>query len=216
MSLPLALRFTTGPIDACGIEWTRGDLLQANGLLREHHYLGPVKAASFTFLGLDNGVPVAAQVWKSPTARRLPTNGRWLELARWCLTPAAGSNAGSRMHRYAVLSLREAFPTATTLVSYSDPSQGHTGALYRPCNWLWAPTWHRLRPPPSGLGSWDGRVRQEVKDRWVFPLRRDPDRAITLAVDDPAAVRAHLASAEWATTTSRWRCAVPSLFEEDG
>jgi hypothetical protein len=75
-------------------------------------------------------------------------------------------------------------------VSYSDPSVGHTGALYRACNWWWAPTWHRLRPPPSGNGSWsDGRV-QSVKDRWIFPLRPDPDRAGVLLVKDASLLRA--------------------------
>ena len=37
----------------------------------------------------------------------------------------------------------------STVVSYSDPSAGHTGSLYRACNWIWAPTWLRLRPPPG-------------------------------------------------------------------
>jgi len=74
------------------------------------------------------------------------------------------------------------FPEVTTCVSYSDPSVGHTGALYKACNWQWAPTWHRLKPPPTGNGSWDGQTQQSVKDRWIFRLRPDAQRADILRV----------------------------------
>jgi hypothetical protein len=78
---------------------------------------------------------------------------------------------------------------ALTLVSYSDPSAGHTGSLYRACNWTWAPTWHRLRPPPTGNGNWGGGKSQAVKDRWVFHVaRKDPARA-GLVVTDRGAIR---------------------------
>ena len=66
---------------------------------------------------------------------------------------------------------------------------GHTGALYRACNWLWAPTWHRLRPPPTGNGAWTAEAGQSVKDRWVFPLAPDDDRAQVLAVKDDSVNR---------------------------
>lgn len=90
-----------------------------------------------------------------------------------------------RMKRH----LLETAPQVTTMVSYSDPSQGHTGALYKACNWAWAPTWHRLRPPPSGNGSWkDGKV-QSVKDRWVFALKEDPRRAGILSIKDDSILR---------------------------
>src|SRR5690606_32459791 len=132
--------------------------------------------------------PVAAMIWKHPTSRRLPAFGTWLELSRWCLTPSAGENAGSRMHRWSTRLIRHHLPAVTTLVSYSDPSHGHTGALYRACNWQWAPTWHRLRTPPSGNGNW-GTGAQAVKDRWLFCISPDPVRDDVLAVDDAAAVR---------------------------
>lgn len=78
----------------------------------------------------------------------------------------------------------------TTVVSYSDPSVGHTGALYRASNWHWAPTWHRLRTPPSGNGKWrpGGKV-EAVKDRWIFCLQPDADRERILAIKDAALAR---------------------------
>lgn len=150
-------------------------------ILAAHHYLGSVRRGA----GWRDefGVIVIAK----PTARRLP--GSWLELVRWCIT-SREANAGSRQWAGFIRALRKARPDVTTIVSYSDPSAGHTGALYRACNWWWAPTWHRLRPPPTGNGSWaDGDV-QSVKDRWVFPVRRDRERAAILRCQDEAILRA--------------------------
>lgn len=170
-------------------------LAEANELLARAHYLGAARQARFVLGHRYDGELVAVQTWRSPAARHLPADGSWLELSRWCLTPEAGANAGSRMHRKAARWLRQNAPEATTLVSYSDPRAGHTGSLYRACNWLWSPTWHRLRPPPTGNGAWAAHSGAEgVKDRWVFPLRPDPRRADLLRCADLAAVRAWLAA----------------------
>lgn len=193
------------------ILWDLGSTSEADPLLTEHHYLGPIGSGGtdMIVIGSIDGVVVAAQVWRRPTSRMLPSDGTWLELSRWCLTPAAGPNAGSRMHRHAVALIRSLRPTVTTLVSYSDPSQGHNGALYRACNWTWAPTWHRLRPPPTRGGTWDGATVQEVKDRWVFAVRRDLNRDDVLAIDDEAAIR------YWQTNSTvyerRWAQQHPQL-----
>jgi hypothetical protein len=144
--------------------------------LEEHHYLG---RASRGFAWQDEfGVLVLA----SPSARYLP-HRTWLELVRWCLVgiPNGGSQQWARVVRW----LKAERPEITTVVSYSDPSAGHTGGLYRACNWRWAPTWHRLRPPPSGNGDW-GSGQQSVKDRWVYVLRKDADREEILRVKDDA------------------------------
>jgi len=147
-------------------------------ILSERHYLGPTTRG---FAWLDEyGVIVLA----SPSSRHLPTD--WLELTRWCLNgePNAGSKQWSKVVQYLMKS-----HSATTVISYSDPSVGHTGALYKASNWLWAPTWQRLRPPPSQGGSWDGKKRQSVKDRWVYPLRPDPRRQSVLRVNDESLQR---------------------------
>jgi hypothetical protein len=178
-----------GYLDRDGVLWRLGEAWEANVLLSRHHYLGPLHSgARMTIVGQRDGEPVAAMMWKHPTSRRLPPDGSWLELSRWCLTPAAGDNAGSRMHKWSVRLIRDHLPEVTTLVSYSDPAHGHTGSLYRACNWQWAPTWVRLRPPPSGHGDW-GTGKQDIKDRWVFCVRRDDRRADVLAVKDAAAIR---------------------------
>lgn len=147
------------------------------GVLTERHYLGPTKAAGFAWVD-EHGVIVFA----APRARGIPH--RWLEVVRWCLT--GGHNGGSQQWAAAVHMIRRQRRDCTTIVSYSDPSAGHTGALYRACNWLWAPTWHRLRPPPSGNGAWTDGKAQSVKDRWVFPLQADAARTEILRVKDDA------------------------------
>jgi hypothetical protein len=149
--------------------------------LDANHYLGA------TSRGLGWSDEYGVLVLARPTSRRLPQDGTWLELSRWCLL--GEKNAGSRQWKQVRRWLRENMPHVTTIVSYSDPSQGHTGALYKACNWKWAPTWLRLRPPPSGNGSWtDGKV-QAPKDRWVFPLGRDARRADLLRINDESLVR---------------------------
>lgn len=152
---------------------------ECNGFLTGRHYLGPTKAAT---LGWKDEYGV--MLFSSPRSRRLPTD--WLELVRWCLSGEknAGSRQWARFQRWAKRNL----PT-TTIVSYSDPAQGHTGALYRACNWEWAPTWLRLRTPPTGNGCWGTDKKQEPKDRWIFPLRPDPRRKELLFVNDESLMK---------------------------
>lgn len=154
-------------------------------LLSERHYLGPTKAAGFAWKDRFGCIVFAA-----PRARGVPH--RWLEVVRWCLI--GEPNGGSQQWAEVVKMLRRQRPDCTTIVSYSDPAQGHSGALYRACNWLWAPTWHRLRPPPSGNGAWTEDKSQAVKDRWIFPLQPDSERAEVLSVKDDGLRRSH----DWA------------------
>lgn len=157
-------------------------------ILTDQHYLGPNPRGEV--YRDDYGLMVFA----NPSSRRLPQSS-WLELVRWCIT-VREKNAGSRQWSAARRWLLEQYPAVTTVVSYSDPSAGHTGALYRACNWFWAPTWHRLRPPPTANGTWDGDTVQATKDRWIFPLRPDASRAALLAIHD-ACVRARFPWAEY-------------------
>lgn len=151
---------------------------ECNEFLVGRHYLGPTLSASFGWKD-EFGV----MLFSAPRSRRLPAD--WLELVRWCLTGEknAGSRQWARFCRYARQHLQ-----TTTVISYSDPSVGHTGALYRACNWEWAPTWLRLRPPPSGNGAWTTAKQEATKDRWVFPLRPDDRRAV-LAVNDSSLMK---------------------------
>ena len=149
--------------------------------LAARHYLGPV-ARGFAWSD-EFGVLVLAK----PTSRHLPQDGTWFELVRWCLVGVR--NGGSKQWKRVVRALRDEVAQVTTVISYSDPSQGHTGALYRACNFRWMPTWHRLRPPPTGNGKWKGDTIQSVKDRWVYEIHPDARRANILSVKDAAVAR---------------------------
>jgi hypothetical protein len=155
---------------------------QVADALADNHYLGPAKRG----FALRYGSRVV--VMSNPSSRMLP-HDRWLELTRWLLDGRGDRSSGSQMWAEVRRWLLKNRQDITTVVSYSDPSVGHTGALYRSCNWLWAPTWHRLRPPPTGNGSWDGKTTQATKDRWVCPLRVDAERAKLLVVKDKSILR---------------------------
>lgn len=144
------------------------------------HFLGELHYLGETGRGFGWSDEFGVLVLAKPTSRRLPQDETWLELVRWCLVGERndGSRQWSRVRRWLV---RE-HPKVTTVVSYSDPSVGHTGALYKACGWSWAPTWHRLKPPPTGNGSWKSGEPQSVKDRWVFVLGDDDRRDELLRV----------------------------------
>jgi hypothetical protein len=147
--------------------------LTANQILARYHYLGPINR------GRVYRDAAGVMVFANPSSRRLPQD-RWVELVRWCIVGGVGSAQWKAARAW----LLSEYPGITTVVSYSDPSAGHTGALYRACGWLWAPTWHRLREPPSGNGSWTDGRRQAVKDRWIAVLRPDTERERLLRVED--------------------------------
>lgn len=151
----------------------------ANQLLKHNHYLGPTKKGTAY---MDDGGVI---VFSSPTSRRLPRE--WVEISRWCIINR-DKNAGSKQWGRFIREFKKLYPKVTTLVSYSDPSQGHTGALYRACNWVWAPTWLRIRPPPSGNGKWSNK-NESVKDRWVFIINKDINRKEVLKIKDTAILR---------------------------
>ena len=166
------------PTKRKALRLVQGDLFQRDGwakpcavslLLEESHYLG---ATNRGFAWIDE---FGAIVFAAPTSRRIPHT--WIELTRWCLNGT--KNGGSKQWRKVAFELLRK-TNSTTVVSYSDPSAGHTGALYRACNWSWAPTWHRIKPPPTGNGRWKQGTLQSVKDRWVFELRPDSERAEVL------------------------------------
>ncbi len=173
------------------VECSRADLAP---LLGSAHYLGPARAGRIVFAcaQVEAGEIVAGMIWKLPSSRRLPSDGSWADLTRWVLTPSAGVNAGTRMHSWVVGELRRR--GVSTAITYADPAVGHTGAVYRACNYLWAPVWHELRPPPTGQGSWDdGRTRSGVKRRFTFHLAQPRRVRPELLVDDRGAVRAWVA-----------------------
>lgn len=157
------------------------------------HYLGKA-----TRCRLEYADEFGFITFTNPTSRRLPPD--WLELNRWILN--GKKDGGSQQWRRAVRWLRVSAPTCTTVVPYSDPGVGHTGALYRACNFIAAPTWLRLVPPPSGNGTRSGK-QHGVKDRWVYPLLKDARRVELLSL--PATYAARFPGRGYAEQRRHWR-----------
>ncbi len=151
-------------------------IAEVNPMLSEHHYLGPVGGAIRAVLANrdSSGVIDQCQVWKPPTARALPNDGTWLELARWCII-SGQDNAGSWFMGRARRWIKARFPRCATLISYSELGR-HSGGLYRASGWQPLPTHHTTRwhsdgkGYPSGHGSWDSFNVQQPKERWVIRL----------------------------------------------
>lgn len=155
------------------LHFTSATAVEVAPLLARNHYLGPLNAAKHGFAGWVDDRLVACQLWRHPTARMLPSDGSFLELSRWCLTPEAGENAGSRMMGWARRQLRR---HARFGVSYSDLTK-HTGSLYRASGWEPWPTHHAERfmtngvGYPSGHGRWSpGGPTETPKMRWRIEL----------------------------------------------
>src|SRR5574341_1035305 len=120
----------------------QGFLFDTSEARIQTHYLGRFGARARLHYSDSHG----EILFSAPTSRRLPSD--WLELSRWVLVPGGH---GSQQWSACVRWLRGQ-SGASTVVSYSDPSVGHSGGLYRACGWIWAPTWHVLREPPTGAG----------------------------------------------------------------
>jgi len=148
-----------------------------DSVLAAEHYLGASGARPREIYQDDHGVIVFAAC----SSRRLPSG--WLELSRWCLRDRRGSEQWAKAARWIA-----ARSETSTIVSYSDPSVGHDGALYRAANWVWAPTWHVLREPPTGAGIRGGK-RQRAKHRWVYLIRPDSGRHDVLRLRDESLER---------------------------
>lgn len=170
--------------------------------LNQGHYLGAAGARARLIYQDEHGLIV----FSAPSSRRLPQD--WIELSRWCLRDGGH---GSQQWR-ACLRWLQGRTQASTVVSYSDPSVGHDGALYRACGWLWAPTWHALRPPPTGGGMRAGKA-QAAKHRWVYLLTPDERRAAALDLRDETLARRF----PWAAYREpRWRRGRPQVDELAG
>lgn len=110
------------------------------------------------------------------------------ELVRIALTKHE-SNV-SRIVRIALLFLKQKCPGIRLVVSYADPSQGHSGGVYQAGNWVYAgksaPTvcyrdpagklWHGRRASPTPnkqkqlvTNKWQ-KVVQDGKHRYLMPL----------------------------------------------
>jgi len=107
------------------------------GLMVERHYLRKWPGVTVLSLGLfstDNAVGII--VYALPpreTCKRYGCNV-W-ELARLWIDDCMPSNTESWFIAQSIRYIRKNRSDVEALVSYADPSQGHSGAIYKATNW---------------------------------------------------------------------------------
>lgn len=105
------------------------------------HYLGRWPGVVVDILGLlaeDQSAYIGVIVFALPpreTAKRYGVTVVW-ELARLFIEDGTPKNAESWFMARAILYVRRNHPKVDMLVSYADPSAGHTGVIYRAGNWI--------------------------------------------------------------------------------
>lgn len=180
--------------------WDDPRELPVAAVLDQNHYLRRVGRGDV--YRDEYGLMVFASV-----SSRLLNRPGFMELTRWCLW--GGPNAGSMQWRRCRAWLLTSYPVATTVVSYSDPSVGHDGALYRACGWLWAPSAAFVLGQPSGGGGSRPSAKVACKHRWVYPLRRDEGRETALGFFREPAARRRYPYAEY--REPKWKRGRPQL-----
>ena len=101
------------------------------------HYLGRWPGVCVLTLGLWRGIrPLGVIVFALPpreTAKRY--GGVTWELARLWVSSSVPTNGETYLIGKAVRYIKKARPEVTALVSYADPSAGHSGTIYRAAGW---------------------------------------------------------------------------------
>ena len=101
------------------------------------HYLGKWPGVCVLVLALRRGIDVlGAVVFALPPRETAVRYGAvtW-ELARLWVADAVPTNAESWLLAKAIRYVRRTRPEVKVLVSYADPSAGHTGVVYKASNW---------------------------------------------------------------------------------
>lgn len=105
------------------------------------HYLGRWPGVVVCIMGLlqeDKRAYIGVIVFALPpreTAKRYTVAVAW-ELARLFIEDGTPKNTETWFMARAIAYVKRAHPEVELLVSYADPSVGHTGLIYRAGNWI--------------------------------------------------------------------------------
>jgi len=101
------------------------------------HYIGRWPGVCVLILGMRRGAKlVGVIVYALPpreTSKRY--NGETWELARLWIEDAVPRNAETWLIGASIRYIKRHHPAVDVLVSYADPSVGHSGTIYRASNW---------------------------------------------------------------------------------
>ena len=122
--------YTVEPASRCDVE----------GLVRKH-YLGRWPGVVVSILGLlaeDHSRYIGVVVFALPpreTAKRYHVSVAW-ELARLFIEDGTPKNTETWFMARAIAYVKRERPEVELLISYADPSAGHSGVIYRAGNWI--------------------------------------------------------------------------------
>jgi hypothetical protein len=173
---------------------------EAEPLVRAH-YLKRWPGVVVATLGMWKGpFLVGVIVFALPpreTAKRYRVRVAW-ELARLFVLDSEPFNSETWLMGKAVKWVKSTFPTVDMLVSYADPSAGHTGVIYRAANWVQDGRTDQERKTPRfdyGVGMKIYSRRSHVpegaeivriprisKFRFTYRLRKDKPQNTSIVV----------------------------------
>jgi len=103
-------------------------------LIKAYHYLHRMPAGILQCFVLleDNGiVPVGGAVFSNG---RIQYQAKYLDFSRLWVDDRCPKNTESKFVGYCLRYLQRHFPAFEGVVTWADPKAGHTGTLYRACN----------------------------------------------------------------------------------
>lgn len=144
------------------VEYIRCNWYTVSAVVLTHHYLKRMPAGimdCFAIIDSNNFMTVlGAAVF---TNGRIQYEGRFLEFSRLWLDDSMPKNSESRFVGHLLRTLAKKYPTYEGVVTWADPKQGHSGALYRACNFAYdgksRPT-KRYRSKSSGRNVYQRTV----------------------------------------------------------
>lgn len=121
------------------VEYRLCDLDRARDFLSNHHYLGSIGRAGIQVGGFIGDELVCVAIMAHPTRREIynsigMTKREVLELTRFAIAADVhnknlASHCLSRLPKFVTSDIKR-------LVSFSDPSAGHLGTIYKAANWV--------------------------------------------------------------------------------
>ena len=124
------------------------------------HYLGKWPGVCVCTLGLwlDDALVGTSVFALPPTQANVRYGGETWELARLWISDNIPCNAESWMIAQSIRHVASSHPKVAYLLSYADPSVGHSGGIYRASNWTADGMTDDERKNPRCDYEWEGRI----------------------------------------------------------
>jgi len=105
-------------------------------LITTYHYLHRMPAGilkCFILLESNNIIPVGGAVFSNG---RIQYDGKYLDFSRLWIDDRCPRNTESKFIAFCIKKLQKEFSNFEGIVTWADPKQGHTGTLYKACNFI--------------------------------------------------------------------------------